>query len=213
MGGSDPYIFPFYDAWFNELFGSSVLDKQSDVAWVGAQRRYPVSTRLESLAPRMKHTFYDIASENNRHKNYLDINDRGWGERLKDEGHDVMTMFRVSCFFTRPALELLDEIDAFLAGDTYALALVDFFDHDLSGGAFEWNDGIVIYGGQHARKRLVFTSHQSPPRIMKDTLLTIEAIIDCFDVASSSMFTTSGLSAVYKIPAMTTTMLALRVKR
>ena len=143
MGASNYFILPIQT---NYLL--STLDKDlknaTKVAWLGAIQQYATSVQIEQAHPNIKNYYFDRFTQNNTDKrtHIWDINEEGWGNRFKQEGFQILTMFRMT-IFAQNKEKLLNEIVDFLVG-TNNLVVYEEIIYPNSGEIHEF--GVVANG-------------------------------------------------------------------
>lgn len=97
MGISDYKVFPIHTDYMLRTL-SNKLDVCKKIAWIGQQHQYAVQLNIANRYPHIEHFFYDIVADDAPNCFKLDINSKGWGAQLRNEGVNIMTLFRVSVY-------------------------------------------------------------------------------------------------------------------
>lgn len=98
MGASDPYLFPQYIHYISENLANTTKNLKK-VGWLGLQQPYYVSDYLESFHSEIEtHCFDIVPQEGVPRCHRLDLNETGWGSRLREEGFNLLTLLRCTCY-------------------------------------------------------------------------------------------------------------------
>jgi len=118
MGASDSTLFYYYkkyiDAYLIENISST--DTCKKIAWFGAQRPYQISNHVTSINSKIENHYFDFTiTSDEQHLHNFDLNQTGWGGRLKEQGFNIITILRCSCYIYDHANAIKDFKD-FLDG-------------------------------------------------------------------------------------------------
>lgn len=98
MGMSDSILFPFYEKYITSELQNNIKSAKK-IAWLGLQKPYRISNFVTSINPEVEMHYFDISPQGD--KNYchtFNLNDIGYGEKLKNENFDILTILRCSCY-------------------------------------------------------------------------------------------------------------------
>ena len=101
MGASDPVVFYFYKKYIDEYLLESISSTNTceKIAWFGAQHPYQISNHVTSINPKIENHYFDftiISDEQYLHN--FDLNQTGWGVKLREQGFNLITILRCSCY-------------------------------------------------------------------------------------------------------------------
>lgn len=122
MGASDHFTLPLQAQYLLE----NVLQKRTfkKIAWLGVPHPYYPSQKVSEKFPNIEQHYYDIIAVESEYTHVWNMNDVGWGSKLRDEGFDVITLFRVTLHALDSA-HLINEIRDFTSNTKNCVVFED----------------------------------------------------------------------------------------
>jgi len=141
MGGSDPWLFPQYERYILDNLAREFREAKK-VAWLGLQSPYRVSRFAESINKNLESHYYDIAAvEDDKFCHVFDLNEEGYGEKLRKENFDIMTVLRCSCYMNDHK-KSIKEFKDFLTTETKTIWFEDLDPNPDTGEEVAYYKGI-----------------------------------------------------------------------